>query len=83
MTSSPASEVALGGSNLYTLWNRNTTGTHVAVINGAYTRQGAIFLYGPSTDCLVARTAWLDEGTGTWVYVPAETPPKPAGCPWG
>ncbi|HEX8298821.1 MAG TPA: hypothetical protein VF594_06630, partial [Rubricoccaceae bacterium] len=77
VSTSPESEVALGGADLYSIWNRNTTGTHVAVINSDYDRQAAVFIYGPSNNCLVPRTGWYDDATGAWVYVPATTPTRP------
>lgn len=82
VSTSPASEVAFGGADLYSIWNRNTASTYVAVINGAYDRQAAVFVFGPSGDCLIPRTGWYDAATSAWVYVPAATPTRPAGCPW-
>ena len=82
VSTAPESEVAFGGADLYSIWNRNTASTYVAVINADYDRQAAVFIYGPSNDCLIPRTGWYDDATSAWVYIPAETPTQPAGCPW-
>ena len=77
----PDHEVAFDGTTFHSVWQRTAAPTFVAVINAEYTAQAAVFLYGPSATCLAMRTAWLSDA-GAWTYVPAETPPRPAGCAW-
>ena len=72
-------QVAVRGELEYKLVRRTLPRTHVHVYNTAQRIGAAVFLLGPGPDCFAFRHDVVRNGSV--VYVPALTPPRPAGCP--
>ena len=69
-----------GPGLIYSVWQRSQPVSFVAVITADYTVQSAVFLYGPTQNCLAVRTGRFVDGA--WEYTPSATPPAPSGCAW-
>ena len=69
---------ATRGDLTYALQRRELPRTHVAVANTKLDISVAVFFLGPEPACFAYRMGYRQNGQT--VYVPAMTPPRPAGC---
>lgn len=66
------------GGLTYKLVRRERPRTHIHIVNESEKVGVAIFLLGPESECFAYRQDFVRNGQT--VYLPALTPPKPAGC---